>query len=103
ISGKYRLLELPGRVGGQPLPPIRVVDLREARRAAREQGAAVHPTDGILGAALVEAVRQRIDRQEQTILLLNRRGYATFVQCRECGHVYHCPHCNVSLTYHRRR
>jgi primosomal protein N' (replication factor Y) (superfamily II helicase) len=52
---------------------------------------------------LVDAVHERIRRREQTILLLNRRGYATFVQCRECGLVWHCPQCNVSLTFHRRR
>lgn len=102
-SGKYHLLELPGRVSGQPLPPIRVVDLRAERKRMREEGGAAMPTAGILGTELVEAVERRIDRGEQTILLLNRRGYASFVQCRECGHVWHCPHCNVSLTYHRRR
>jgi primosomal protein N' (replication factor Y) (superfamily II helicase) len=102
-SGKYSLLELPGRVGGQPLPPIRVVDLRDERKRRREEGGAAMPTAGILGVELVDAVEARIERGEQTILLLNRRGYASFVQCRDCGHVWHCPHCNVSLTYHRRR
>lgn len=102
-NGKFRLLELPGRVGGQPLPPIHVVDLREERKQRRESGAGHSPDAGILGSRLVKAVQQRIERGEQTILLLNRRGYASFVQCRECGHVWHCPHCNVSLTYHRRR
>jgi primosomal protein N' (replication factor Y) (superfamily II helicase) len=102
-SGKYALLELPGRVGGQPLPPIRVVDLRAERKRMRDEGGAAMPTAGILGVELVDAVEARIRRGEQTILLLNRRGYASFVQCRECGNVWHCPHCNVSLTYHRRR
>jgi primosomal protein N' (replication factor Y) len=103
-SGKYGLLELPDRVGGQRLPPIRVVDLRAERR--RQRGAAKPSADapaGVLSEALVDAVHQRLNRGEQTILLLNRRGYATFVQCRECGQVWHCPQCNVSLTYHRRR
>ncbi|HEX6069071.1 MAG TPA: primosomal protein N', partial [Longimicrobiaceae bacterium] len=102
-TGKYSLLELPERVGGQPMPPIRVVDLREERKRAREVKGAPQPAAGILGTELVDAVRARISRGEQTILLLNRRGYASFVQCRECGHVWHCPHCNVSLTYHRGR
>jgi primosomal protein N' (replication factor Y) len=57
----------------------------------------------ILSDVLADAVRERIKREEQTILLLNRRGYANFVQCRECGNVWQCPNCNVSLTFHRRR
>ncbi|HEU0012736.1 MAG TPA: primosomal protein N' [Longimicrobium sp.] len=103
-AGKYALLELPERVGGQPLPPIRVVDLRaERKRVKATTGPAQDPGPVILADVLVEAVRDRIRRGEQTILLLNRRGYATFVQCRDCGLVWHCPQCNVSLTYHRRR
>ena len=102
ISGKYGLVELPQRVGGQPLPPIRVVDLREERKRQREARGPSLAT-GILSSPLVDAIGARLAKGEQTILLLNRRGYATFVQCRECGQVWHCPQCNVSLTYHRRR
>lgn len=103
-GGKYRLLELPERVGGQPLPPIRVVDLRaERKRQHASTGPLQEKSPVILADALVDAVHERLRKEEQTILLLNRRGYATFVQCRECGHVWHCPQCNVSLTYHRRR
>ncbi|MDB4950385.1 MAG: primosomal protein [Gemmatimonadetes bacterium] len=103
-AGKYRLLELPERVGGQPLPPIRVVDLRvERKKQQKGTGPLQERGPTILSDVLVEAVGARLRRGEQTILLLNRRGYATFVQCRECGAVWHCPHCNVSLTYHRRR
>jgi primosomal protein N' (replication factor Y) len=103
-SGKYALLELPERVGGQPLPPIRVVDLRAERKRQREStGPAQDRSPVILADLLVDAVRGRIQRSEQTILLLNRRGYANFVQCRECGFVWQCPNCNVSLTFHRRR
>ncbi|MGQ0562730.1 MAG: replication restart helicase PriA [Gemmatimonadota bacterium] len=88
-SGKYKLIELPERVEGRRLPPVEVVDLRKQA--------------GVLSARLQEAILARLDRNEQTILLLNRRGYATFVQCRSCGEVWHCPHCNVSLTFHRAR
>jgi primosomal protein N' (replication factor Y) (superfamily II helicase) len=103
-TGKYRLLELPARVGERPLPPIRVVDLRKERKQQREQAAGrAAPSSIILSEPLVEAVRARLARGEQSILLLNRRGYATFVQCRECGMVWHCNQCNVSLTHHRRR
>ncbi|HEX7240291.1 MAG TPA: primosomal protein N' [Longimicrobiaceae bacterium] len=105
-AGKFRLLELPDRVGGRPLPPIRIVDLRAERK---RQQASTGPLQGaekgpvVISDTLADAVRARLSRGEQTILLLNRRGYATFVQCRECGQVWHCPQCNVSLTYHRRR
>ncbi|HEX2079366.1 MAG TPA: primosomal protein N' [Longimicrobium sp.] len=103
-AGKYTLLELPERVGGHPLPPIRVVDLRaERRRVKKTTGPLQEPAPVVLADVLVDAVHERIRRREQTILLLNRRGYATFVQCRECGLVWHCPQCNVSLTFHRRR
>ena len=103
-AGKYTLLELPERVGGQPMPPIRIVDLRTERKRQRESsGPLAERSPVILSDVLVSAVRDRIAKQEQTILLLNRRGYAHFVQCRDCGQVWHCPNCNVSLTFHRRR
>jgi primosomal protein N' (replication factor Y) len=80
-----------------------VIDLREERRRRETASAPSTSWSSILSEPLVEAVRSRLARGEQTILLLNRRGYATFVQCRECGQVWHCPECNVSLTYHRGR
>lgn len=103
-AGKFRLVELPDRVGGRPMPPIRVVDLRVERKKQRtESGPLQEKAPVIVSDSLADAVRVRLRAGEQTILLLNRRGYATFVQCRECGQVWHCPQCNVSLTYHRRR
>lgn len=114
-SGKFRLLELPERVEGRPLPPVQVIDLRVVKSNERADltagdaapGAPVtgeRPRDrAILAPPLVDAVNERLARGEQTILLLNRRGYASFVQCRDCGAVWHCRHCNVSLTYHRSR
>jgi primosomal protein N' (replication factor Y) len=56
---------------------------------------------GVLSPELIEGIEARLSRQEQVILLLNRRGYSSFVQCRECGEVWQCPHCSVSLTFHR--
>jgi primosomal protein N' (replication factor Y) (superfamily II helicase) len=102
-SGKYTLLELPERVEGRPLPTVRIVDLR-AERTAREPRRD-QPAHGplVLSDALHDAIQHRLDRSEQVILLLNRRGYASFVQCRACGHVWQCGRCNVSLTYHRTR
>jgi primosomal protein N' (replication factor Y) len=98
--GKFRLLRLPERVEGRPLPPVELVDLRAERRA---DAAAGRSSSIILSEPLVAALHQRLERREQSILLLNRRGYATFVQCRACGHVWLCEQCNVSLTFHRGR
>jgi primosomal protein N' (replication factor Y) len=103
-TDKYRLLELAERIGARPLPPISIVDLRAERKRQKGQNpASGERTPIILSEPLVDAVQQRLQRGEQTILLLNRRGYATFVQCRDCGQVWHCPDCNVSLTHHRKR
>ena len=87
-AGKFEHLRLPNRVGGASLPPVHVVDLRVER--------------AILSEHLMEAVRKRLRRGEQVILLHNRRGYSSFVQCRECGDVGQCTNCSISLTYHRR-
>ena len=103
-QGKFELLELPERVEGRPLPPVEIVDLRIRNNPRTRTSPVPSPPDShILSRRLVDAVWARLERQEQTILLLNRRGYATFVQCRACGEVWHCHQCNVSLTYHRGR
>ena len=99
--GKFRLVSLPDRVGGGTLPPVRLIDLREARRKSKEKSDARSEAGLVLTTLLVEAMRDRLRRGEQTILLLNRRGYSSFVQCRECGDVEICPACSISLTYHR--
>ena len=99
--GKFRLVSLPDRVGGGALPPVRLIDLREARKQNTEKNGARSEAGLVLTAPLVEAMRDRLRRGEQTILLLNRRGYSSFVQCRECGGVEICPACSISLTYHR--
>ena len=100
-SGKFRHLLLPERVGGGRLPEVRVVDLRVSRR--REDGSSPRPKrgGGVLSERLVDAVDVRLRKREQVILLLNRRGYSSFVQCRECGEVEQCRNCSISLTYHR--
>ena len=119
-SGKYGLLELPDRVGGGVLPEVRVVDLR-GTAATGQPGASVSvpgsgsprqagptrpdpsPPSRVLSRQLADAVRLRLSRREQTILLLNRRGYATFALCESCGHVSECAHCSVAMTLHRAR
>ncbi len=123
-SGRYQLLELPRRVMGHrqrisaqaarlhvasqyhqladdpddaltiPLPPIQVVDLRQELRAGNRS---------IFSRALERALDETLARGEQAILYLNRRGTASFVMCRDCGHVLKCPRCDTPLTYHRPR
>jgi primosomal protein N' (replication factor Y) len=92
--GKYTLLELPERVDDQKLPRVRVIDMRQAMRKGK--------SIPIFSAQLKEAILQRLERKEQTILFLNRRGYSSSLQCPICGFVAECPNCSVSLTYHRR-
>ena len=99
-AGKFRRLELPRRVGGATLPEVRVVDLRVGRGGGNGSMKQARG-GGVLSEALVAAVDARLERTEQVILLLNRRGYSSFIQCRECGEVEQCRNCSISLTYHR--
>jgi primosomal protein N' (replication factor Y) len=95
-KGKYALLELPERVDDQKMPHVRVVDMRQA--ASRQRGKEGIP---IFSPQLKEAITQRLERGEQTILFLNRRGYSTSLQCPKCGEVVQCPNCSLALTFHR--
>jgi primosomal protein N' (replication factor Y) len=92
--GKYTLLEMPERVDNIKMPIVRVVDMRQSAR--RGQGIP------IFSPQLKEAITRRLERKEQTILFLNRRGFSTSLQCMQCGYVAECPNCSVSLTYHRK-
>jgi primosomal protein N' (replication factor Y) len=92
-KGKYTLLELPERVDDQKMPVVRIVDMRQAARG--DKGTP------IFSPQLKEAITQRLERKEQTILFLNRRGYSTSLQCPKCGYVAECPNCSLALTYHR--
>jgi len=91
--GKFTLLELPERVDNQKMPYVRVVDMRQAARGGKGP-----PT---FSPQLKEAITQRLEKGEQTILFLNRRGYSTALECTQCGFVATCPNCSLSLTYHR--
>ncbi len=99
-AGKFRLLSLPARVGGGALPRVEVVDLRTNTRAAHLTPAE-RQLRGVLSDPLERALHERISRGEQSILLLNRRGFASFVQCSACEWVAVCPDCSISLTLHR--
>lgn len=92
-SGRYRLLQLRERPAGVTLPTVEIVDLRDAFRAARRRV--------ILAPPLMQALTENLARGEQSLLLLNRRGYENFWMCRACGRALGCPHCAISLTYHR--
>jgi primosomal protein N' (replication factor Y) (superfamily II helicase) len=89
---KHTMLRLSGRHQQAVLPPVTVLDLKQYRNAMK----------GPLAVPLHNAVAEALRREEQVILLHNRRGYASYQQCDECGHVPECPNCSVSLTYHRR-
>ncbi len=86
---KYRRLRLPVRVDARPLPAMRVVDLRR-------EGAG----DALLSRPLRQALAERLERREQAVLFLNRRGHSHYTQCRACGFTPQCPNCDISLTLH---
>ena len=90
---KYGLLSLPERVDNIQMPLVRVIDMRSAARS--EKGIS------IFSPQLREAILQRLEKNEQVMLFLNRRGWSSSLQCPECGFVAECPNCSVSLTYHR--
>jgi len=92
--GKYQLLEMPTRADDKKMPIVRVIDMRS--EAKKEKGIPMFSN------RLKEAMHQRLEKKEQTILFLNRRGYSSSLMCPKCGFVAKCPHCSVSLTYHRR-
>ncbi|MFC0216064.1 primosomal protein N' [Paenibacillus chartarius] len=89
---KFRLLEMHTRALGRPLPPVQLVDMREELKNGNRS---------MFSGALHKAIEERLHKKEQIVLLLNRRGYATFVMCRSCGYVAGCPHCDIALTYHQ--
>jgi primosomal protein N' (replication factor Y) len=97
VQERYRRLLLPTRANpsaaARPLPPVEILDLR-----VRPPG-----PDGLLSPPLAEAMTAALAAGEQTILFLNRRGFSTLILCRACGHVLRCPHCAVSMTFHRGR
>ncbi len=92
MEGDYHLYQLKRRAGGGQLPKVHITDLRAELMAGNRS---------IIGRELQTAIKDRLDRGEQTMLFLNRRGMAGFVSCRACGFVIKCPHCDVSLSLHR--
>lgn len=91
-KGVYTLLTLEQRAMKQALPTVHIVDMREQLKGGNRS---------MFSEPLAEAIRLRLERKEQMVLFLNRRGYSSFVMCRDCGTVVQCPNCDISLTYHR--
>lgn len=93
-TGRYKHLLLPDRVQGRPMPEVEIIDMRDEFLATRNR----EP----FSRRMVEAVTERLERGEQVMVLHNRRGFSTQVVCRACGYAVGCPHCAVTLTFHRR-
>jgi primosomal protein N' (replication factor Y) len=92
LRKEYRLLSLPTRIDDAKMPPVEVVDMRTELMQKKNRS--------IFSISLHEAIEDRLAREEQVILFLNRRGFSTFILCRECGYVAKCRNCDISLTYH---
>jgi primosomal protein N' (replication factor Y) len=92
-SGKYRYLQLPNRLGNKPMAAAEIIDMREVFARNRKPR--------IFSDELLRAIEDAQQKKEQSIILLNRRGYSSFVLCRSCGESVQCPNCDVTLTYHR--
>ncbi len=92
--GEYKLYELKERINKSTLPEVHIVDLRDELRAGNRS---------VFSGKLKELIEDRLNKKEQVMLFLNRRGMAGFVSCRKCGHVIKCPHCDVSLSLHRNK
>ncbi|MFS0590677.1 primosomal protein N' [Cytobacillus horneckiae] len=88
----YHLLSLPKRMNNQALPAVEIIDMREELRGGNRS---------MFSVVLLEKLKERIEKKEQTVLFLNKRGHSSFVMCRDCGYVAGCPNCDISLTYHR--
>ena len=90
-KGVFKLLTLKNRVNGKSLPEIKIVDMNKEMRN----------TKGHFSMELFNAIRETLEKDEQVILLLNRRGYSSFVTCKNCGYTFKCPNCDITLTYHK--
>ncbi|KKK09492.1 MULTISPECIES: primosomal protein N' [Bacillus] len=91
-KGVYTLLTLKRRVNQQQLPHVSLIDMREELRTGNRS---------MFSEELMLRLKEVLERKEQAVLFLNKRGYSSFVMCRDCGYVEQCPHCEISLTYHR--
>ena len=91
-SGRYRMLELTERVEARPMPRVETVDVKTAPEPSA--------VDRLFSAPLLRALQENHERGRQSLVFLNRRGFASFLQCWSCGFVFRCPRCSITLTYH---
>lgn len=94
-KGVFKLLELPNRINGKKLPSIKIIDMNEVMKKS------IANMSGHFSTELLQAIDKRLLKNEQVILLLNRRGYSSFVTCKNCGYTFKCPNCDITLTYHK--
>ena len=92
LNGKLELVEIKNRVSNRPLPQMEIVDMREELKSRNLS---------LLSRSLYNEMKDALERKEQIILFLNRRGFSSFVSCRSCGYVFKCPECDLSMTYHK--
>ena len=92
-KGKYHFVALPERIGARPMAEAKIIDMRSVFK--------LHGKPRVFSDELLESIRETRERGEQSIILLNRRGYSSFILCRSCGETIQCPNCDVTLTYHR--
>ena len=90
LKGVYKLLELPNRINGN-LPKVNIIDMNKELKKVK----------GHFSLELINEIKTRLNKSEQIILLLNRRGYSSFVTCKNCGYTFKCPKCDITLTYHK--
>ena len=93
-NGKYKYLSLPSRVHERPMPAIQLVDMVQEYKQTG---------DPIFSRRLLDQISVTLERKEQILVLQNRRGYAAFLMCRECGHILECPNCSMTLTFHKQQ
>ena len=91
LKGVYKYIEMPNRVGNAILPKIEIIDMASEMKKRNM----------IFSSVLKTKIQDRLLKKEQVILLLNRRGFSTVISCKSCGYTYKCPHCDITLTYHK--
>ena len=96
LNQKYHLIQLPRRIDDIPMPEVRIIDM------AREHRVYGFENTRVFSHLLKKKIKEKLERQEQIILLQNRRGYSPYIRCKKCGHIEQCFQCNITLTYHKK-
>ena len=91
MVGRYNLVELLQRINNNPLPKVFIVDMKDE----------IKKGNSILSSLAIDLIKDRLNKKEQIMILINRRGYSNYILCNECGNVLKCPNCDISLTYHK--